>query len=776
MDRSKKCKNIHSLHEARIKYLKVKNLKSKNVETENIVSENGEIQELASDKINVQELAADKISVQELAADKINVQELASDKINVQELASDKINVQELASDKINVQELYAEKWSGVCERETGTGYEYESVMNFKLPITAPMLNVPGFILNENGDGSVTRNFPRSPSCTRTVNNSKPKTIFQQNVVDNADHIILGNFCVQKNTQLRDTRVNGSLVVDGPVTFNGNVAGITGAPGTNCVLLKYLGTGGLKGDLVKIAYNDNDIAGVRNINCAPNWEWVVQTGGTNFDGALGISTDCNGNCYFTGAFSKTATFGSTTLTASGLTDIFVAKLDTLGNWKWAVQVGSPLNESGYKISVDCNGNCYVIGVFPNAITLGSTTLISSGNGDVFIAKLDALGNWKWAVQAGGTDFDGGYGIRVDCDGNSYVTGAFGRTATFGSTTLTASGIKDIFTAKLDTLGNWEWVVQAGGIAFDQGSGISVDCNGNCYITGDFSGTATFGSTTLTASGSSSVFVAKLDMLGTWKWAVQSSGSLRSGSGYGIIVDSDGNSYVTGSFDGTAIFGSTTLISSGSGKVFIAKLDALGNWKWAVQADGVNGDVGLDISVDCNGNSYVTGNFYGTAKFGSTTLTALGNTKVFVAKLDTMGSWKWAVQAGGINYNQGSSISVDCNGNCYITGNFDGTATFGSTTLTSSGSNDVFVAKLNGSNLGVVGLLKENATKNSMVNVCFPGGTILTDTFATTLTPGYHYYIDDNCVLSNCNKCAQRYLGIALDKTNLLTGVNNGCYK
>ena len=93
-----------------------------------------------------------------------------------------------------------------------------------------------------------------------------------------------------------------------------------------------------------------------------------------------------------------------------------------------------------------------------------------------------------------------------------MTGGFQGTATFGSHTLTSNGDKDIFAAKLDPSGNWLWAVNAGGIRYDWGIGIAVDGAGNAYVTGDFEGTATFGSHTLTASGGywdKDIFVAKL---------------------------------------------------------------------------------------------------------------------------------------------------------------------------------------------------------------------------------------------------------------------------
>ena len=300
--------------------------------------------------------------------------------------------------------------------------------------------------------------------------------------------------------------------------------------------------------------------------------------------------------------------------------------------------------------------------------------------------------WQWAKQAGGTYWDEGCDIAIDSSGNSYVTGYFYGTASFGSTTLTSSGDIDIFVAKLDSSGNWLWVKQAGGTSDDYGLGIATDSSGNSYVTGYFRGTASFGNTTLTSSGQDDIFVAKLDSNGNWLWAKKAGGT-NNDEGRSIAIDSSGNSYVTGYFYSvTASFGSITLTSSGSYDIFVAKLDSSGNWLWVKQAGGNYWDMGYSIAIDSSGNSYVTGYFEGTASFGTTELTSSGDYDIFVAKLDSIGNWLGAKKAGGTLWDWSNGIATDSSGNTYLTGYFSGTASFGGINLTSSGGEDIFVAK------------------------------------------------------------------------------------
>ena len=433
-----------------------------------------------------------------------------------------------------------------------------------------------------------------------------------------------------------------------------------------------------------------------------NWLWAKQAGGISGDKGYSIAVDAYGNSYITGYFRESATFGTTTLTSSSDygSDIFVAKMDINGNWLWAKQAGGTDYDDGYSIAVDVNGNSYVTGYFYGSATFGTTTLTSSSDygSDIFVAKLDINGNWLWAKQAGGTSYDYGNRIAVDAYGNSYVTGYFkSSSCSFGTITLNSSGYEDIFVAKMDSNGNWMWAKQAGGTSEDGGTSIAVDANGNSYVTGSFKESANFGTTTLTSSGSWDIFVAKIDHNGNWLWAKQAGGTDNNG-GISIAVDANGNSYVTGGFYGSSCsFSTITLINSSIeySDIFVAKIDYNGNWLWAKQAGGTGYDAGYGIAVDTNGNSYVTGEFDGSATFGTTTFTSSGGSDIFVAKLDSNGNWLWAKQAGGTDDDYGKGIAVDDNGNSYVTGYFWSSATFGTTTLTSSSDygSDIFVTKL-----------------------------------------------------------------------------------
>jgi hypothetical protein len=462
---------------------------------------------------------------------------------------------------------------------------------------------------------------------------------------------------------------------------------------------------------------------------AQNWLWSKSAIGSRTDEGISVSADASGNVFFTGYFySPTITFGSITLinadtstTDDGFDDVFVAKYDANGNVLWAKCAGGINYDEGYSVSADANGNAFVAGYFySTAITFGTTTLINADTAgitqDVFIAKYDANGNVLWAKRAGGINYDEGYSVSADANGNVYLTGYFySPTITFGNTTLTnadtSGNSDDLFIVKYDLNGNILWAKRAGGLKNDEGYSLSADANGNVLLTGYFSSpTISFGNTTLTNADPSGItddiFIAKYDSSGNVLWA-KSVGGTNYDYGYSVSADASGNAFITGAFESSSItFGSTTLTNAASEftNVFIAKYDSNGNFLWAKSAGGTQQDAGYSISADANGNAFVTGSFYSSQIiFGSDTLTPPAGSAdpMFIVKYDANGNvlCASALSSGGDDQN---GVSADAFGNAYIGGDFEANPFIvGTDTLSLIGGENVFVAKYKCNNTNTV---------------------------------------------------------------------------
>ncbi len=434
----------------------------------------------------------------------------------------------------------------------------------------------------------------------------------------------------------------------------------------------------------------------------PTFTWAKKMGGISGDFGSSIALDASGNVFTTGFFQGTADFdpgaGTFNLTSQGYRDIFISKLDAAGNFVWAKKMGgTSSNDEGFSIALDGSGNVYTTGFFEGTADFnpgaGVANLTSQGYRDIFISKLDAAGNFVWAKKMGGTDLDEGYSIALDGSGNVYTTGYFEETVDFnpgaGVANLTSAGNADIFISKLDAAGNFVWAKQMGGtsVSGDIGRSIALDGSGNVYTTGSFHGTADFdpgaGTFNLTSQGHRDIFISKLDAAGNFVWAKKMGGTSSYDEGYSIALDASGNVFTTGIFQGVADFdpgaGTFNLTSAGSYDIFISKLDAAGNFVWAKQMGGIFGEESFSIALDGSGNVFTTGYFDNIVDFdpgaGTFNLTSVGSTDIFISKLDAAGNFVWAKQMGGTMDDRGQSIALDASGNVYTTGYFNGTADF-----------------------------------------------------------------------------------------------------
>jgi hypothetical protein len=374
----------------------------------------------------------------------------------------------------------------------------------------------------------------------------------------------------------------------------------------------------------------------------------------------------------------------------------VAKVSSSGSFVLAIRAGGLSYEEVSGLALDSSGNTYIAGRFYSTTAdFGGTTLTSVGSWDAYVAKVSSSGSFVWAIRAGGLSYEEVSGLALDSNGNVYIAGYFHGIANFGGTTLTSAGERDVYVAKVSSSGGFVWANRAGGNSGDYVSHLLLDSSGNAYIAGYFHGTANFGGTTLTSAGGQDAYVAKVSSSGGFVWANRAGGNSGDYVSH-LALDISGNSYIAGRFEGTANFGDTTLTSAGYGEVYVAKVSSSGGFVWAIRAGGSSGDYVSGLALDSNGNAYIAGIFGGTVDFGGTTLTSAGSADIYVAKVNSSGSFAWATRAGGSNSGLVSGLALDSSGNAYIAGHFQGTANFGGTTLTSAGNWNAYVVKVSNS--------------------------------------------------------------------------------
>ena len=360
---------------------------------------------------------------------------------------------------------------------------------------------------------------------------------------------------------------------------------------------------------------------------------------------------------------------------------------------------------------DAQGNAYVAGAFSGTVLLGSSILSAVqtptgrlGPSDVFVAKLDAAGNYAWAIQFGDNQISFVSSLAVDALGDVYLSGGFDsyslRLGAGGPQLFNSSARTEGYIAKFSgQTGRCLWARRCGSTVSDWLHTVRVNAIGEVYVLGIPSGSAVADYGPFTLNGSTDV-LAKLSSTGTWLWARPvGTGSISTT----MTLDGQGDIYLAGSFaPPSATLGSTTLTTRpvsnarSATDVFVAKVSDTGVWHWVVQGDGV-GQQNLggisSLALDSAGHVYVAGAYVGQSlQLGATRLPNqsillpppngpapptpnTGNyfSDAFVARLSAAtGAWEWAVRNGGSYNDFVSQLAVPNGQEIYVSGGFNST--------------------------------------------------------------------------------------------------------
>jgi gliding motility-associated-like protein len=279
------------------------------------------------------------------------------------------------------------------------------------------------------------------------------------------------------------------------------------------------------------------------VNCQPqgyigkldpsgNWLWV-----DNFDGIKDqrgsrdnrLEIDQFSNIYVVGGFQGTGTYGPFSITSNGEWDAFIFKMDKDGNWLWAEGFGSNKADRANGIAIDVCDDIYITGeyrnpmVFPGAnASNGTDTLSHKQKRDVFVAKMNNQGEWKWAKRARSEGTDKPYQMSVDANKQVFVGGTARGEMTFSNGLVVGPQIPgdttaSAWVAQIDgTSNNGDWVwAKMGGCATDDDDrtgDICPDGFGNVYAIGFYEDAANFDGTILTSLGRKDIFVWKMSMI------------------------------------------------------------------------------------------------------------------------------------------------------------------------------------------------------------------------------------------------------------------------
>ena len=346
------------------------------------------------------------------------------------------------------------------------------------------------------------------------------------------------------------------------------------------------------------------------------------------------------------------------------------------------------------VAADSAGNAYVTGTYMGTVSFGATKLVSSAPADTFVCKVSPAGKFLWAVSSAGGKGSWGAGVAADGTGHVYVTGGYGGVMTLGATKLTASGTGSTFVAKLDAAtGKFLWAVTSSGVAsHDDGHLIRVDGKGEPYLAGHYIGAKQFGTVKLASGGGNYHYVARLDAKGTFKWVVPVPGRADN-DGLGFGINAKGESCIAGAYRFSVTVGGKTFTSLGQDDITVVGLDAAGKITFAATAGSTSTDRGWGAAREAGGGCVITGKVGSAPKFGSLSPTISGYSGGYVARLDKAGAYKWVTALNGTKSATGYDIALDAKGNATLTGSFEGQPSVGAATLSSLGGRDVPLLRL-----------------------------------------------------------------------------------
>jgi YD repeat-containing protein len=345
---------------------------------------------------------------------------------------------------------------------------------------------------------------------------------------------------------------------------------------------------------------------------------------------------------------------------------------------WAISAGGSSDDTATAVAMGPDGVCYVTGTFQGTASFGPTNLTSQGQRDIFLAAYGPAGQLLWVTQAGGANDESPKAMAVDASGNLFVVGWFATSTVFGTNTLTAGASGSLFVAKFDSTGQLLWVHSAGAGGYNGAvaNACTVDKNGAVYVTGFFSGQATFwDGYSRTPSGWYGIFLMKISADGHIVWLDTFGDNTSNNFGTGVAVDTNLNCFLTGIY---------------AQKTFLAKYDPTNAQQWLNQ-----GDVSSywpSIASDNAGGVYFMADFSGSATFGGIPVSGVGGVDAVLGRYGGSGNALWMRVIGGTNDDDIRSVTSDTEGNCFATGSFQGTASIGGQTLISAGGTDVFITK------------------------------------------------------------------------------------
>jgi len=336
---------------------------------------------------------------------------------------------------------------------------------------------------------------------------------------------------------------------------------------------------------------------------AAAWEPVVRwavalSGPTQEDEIDGVAAAPDGSAWLTGKFERTATLAGTELVSAGQADIPLARIEPDGDVAFVHSFGGPGEDNLFDLAADERG-AVGTGWFTGTIEFDDVTLTSEGSTDCVVVAFDPEGGVRWARSFGGPGPDGCNEVSLGHDGEitTSMDTAGGWTSPAGE--LDASEDRDTLLMRLDRSGAVEWGRVADGAGAQRGKAIAVAEDGTVLFGGDASGELVLDGTPIALEGGGrDGWLSSWSADGELRWATTWSGP---GNDLvkGVVFDGDAV-YAVGPHTGIDV-GSTTLHAGAEPDLAVVRFDAGGVAEWATTIGADTAVGGAEVTVADDGS-------------------------------------------------------------------------------------------------------------------------------------------------------------------------------
>ena len=419
-------------------------------------------------------------------------------------------------------------------------------------------------------------------------------------------------------------------------------------------------------------------------------DWIQTIPGNQFEENNSLALAPCGDLYTVGFFQNR--FGPFTSYGSNFEDGFIIKYTNDGSMIWAKQLRGSSTDRVNGIHVTNDEEVYIVGEFRDTLFCGPDTLLSKGRLDIFVAKLDSSGNFLWGRSAGNNEDDSAHDIDVLPSGDLVLTGYHEKSMTWGAATTTAVFSRDVFLAAITPQGNPLWATTLSGPSADECNSVATDDYGNIYLSGSFRDFLFVNGNQVRAEGGVDAFLARYNSQGTLIWA-KALGSLGADQGRYVQVDSDQNLVTVGWVSGYLAIGFDVYTGSQEEDAFAVKMDSNGTVEWAKIMAYTFDERMYGVDFDQHDNIYLMGTLDSISVIGGDTLRNRHlnrPTDIFIAKYSKDGTYRWAQTLGHYYNDFCYDLIVPNSRTVHIVGSYQDTTIFINDTLISAFDYDIFV--------------------------------------------------------------------------------------